>query len=177
MRSLEPTYPWFALATKPNLEKVSVAALNSKGLEAYVPLCRVRRRWSDRVKEVDVPLFPLYAFCRFDPQHRVPVLSTPGVLSIVGFGRVPVSVGDAELAAVRKIVESGLPVEAWPFVKVGHRILIEEGPLAGVEGTVLALKNSYRLIASITLLQRSISVELDRDWVRPIGHPQLPLTA
>jgi transcription antitermination factor NusG len=156
---------WLAVTTRPNLEKGATAALGAKGLEAYLPVHRVRRRWSDRIKEMDVPLFAGYTFCRPDPvQH---VLPAPGVTGIVSFGDRPALIDDSEIAAVRKTLESGVPVEPWPFVREGQPVTIAYGPLAGVDGLVLKIKKQYRLVVSITLLQRSISVEIDRDWVRP----------
>jgi transcriptional antiterminator NusG len=162
---LEEPERWFAATVKPNMEKVATAALQDQGLEAFLPSYRVWRRWSDRVKGLDVPLFPGYTFCRFNPLHRVPVLSSPGIVSIVGFGPNPAAIDDHEIESVRNVIASGLPVQPWAFLETGEQILIEKGPLAGVFGTVQVLKESCRLVVSISLLQRSLSVELDRDCI------------
>ncbi len=162
------TQPWFAIRVRSNFEQIAAAALRGKGYEEFLPVYRTRRRWSDRVKEVDCPLFPGYVFCRFDVENRLPILVTPGVLSILGMGKTAVPVEEREIEAVRVIVRSGLVSGPWPFVRVGQAVYIEEGPLAGAEGVVVKVKGRYRLVASVTLLQRSVYVEIDREWVRPI---------
>lgn len=162
------TLPWFAITTKPNLEKATSAALQARGLETFLPLYHVRCRWSDRIKELDLPLFAGYTFSRFEPARRVPVLSTPGALSIVGFGNCPAAIAESEIAAVRRIIASGLPAEPWPFLKLGARVLIEYGPLEGLEGIILSLKKQSRLVVSVSMLQRLVAVEIDRAWARRI---------
>ncbi|MCI0423321.1 MAG: NusG-like protein [Acidobacteria bacterium] len=135
--------------------------LHSKGYEEFLPLYRSRRRWSDRMKAIEKPLFPGYVFCRFDVQKRLPILMTPGVRLIAGIGKTPLPVNDSEMAALQLIVQSGLQAEPWPFLQVGQRVRIERGSLQGVEGILMAIKKPYRLVVSVTLLQRSVAVELD----------------
>jgi transcription antitermination factor NusG len=119
------------------------------------------------VKELELPLFSGYVFCRFDPNKRLPVLTTPGVSYIVGVGRTPVPVSEAEIHAVRVIVDSGITAEPWPFLEAGNNIRIEDGPLFGIEGIMLKRKQDHRIVVSVTLLRRSVAVELDARWVRP----------
>jgi transcription antitermination factor NusG len=161
------TYPWFAVRVRSHLESKVAGALLKKGYESYLPAYRVRRRWSDRIKQVDTPLFSGYTFCRFDPLRRLPILTTPGVVSIVGSASGPIAVDEKEIAAVRAMLASGLLVSPWPFLGAGQSVLIEHGPLAGTEGIVVEIKGSYRLVVSISLLQRSVSAEVEREWVRP----------
>jgi transcription antitermination factor NusG len=161
-------FPWFAVRTRSNFEQLTATVLRSKGLEEFLPVAMARRRWSDRVKTIEMPLFPGYVFCRLDIQNRLPVLSTPGVVGIVGIGKQPVAIPDHEIASIRSILQSGLAAQPWPFLRVGGRILIDRGPLAGTEGILLRMKGEWRLVASIDLLQRSIAVEVDRDWVKPV---------
>jgi transcription antitermination factor NusG len=153
-----------------NAEKNVLAALVGKGHEAYVPTYRSRRRWSDRYKEIDAPLFPGYAFCRLDVARRLPVLTTPGVVAIVGTSAGPIPVEEREIEAVRAMTNSGLIVGPWPFLREGQHVAVKSGPLAGVEGLIVTVKNRYRLVVSITLLQRSVSVEIDRAWVQPVSN-------
>jgi transcription antitermination factor NusG len=160
--------PWFGLHIKSNFEKVTATILEARGLEVYFPSFRSRRRWSDRVKEIDQPLFPGYLFCRFDPHNRLPILMTPGVLSIVGIAKTPAPIADAEICAVQRIVESGLAAGPWPFLQAGQQVVIERGPLAGTEGILLKFKNRYRIVVSVSLLQRSIAAEIDVDMVRAV---------
>ena len=158
---------WFALQVKPRHEKTAAWALHNKGYEEFLPLYRSRRRWSDRIKELDIPLFAGYVFCRFDPEERLPVLTSPGIVSIVGMGKIPAPVAEAEIAALQAVVRSGLRAEPWPFLRIGHGVRIELGPLAGLEGILSDFKSRQRLVVSVTLLQRSVAVEIDRGWVTP----------
>jgi transcription antitermination factor NusG len=160
--------PWFGLHIKSNFEKVAATILEAKGLEVYFPSFRSRRRWSDRVKEIDEPLFPGYLFCRFDPYNRLPILTTPGVLSIVGVAKTPAPIDETEICAVRRIVESGLAARPWPFLQVGQRVVIERGSLAGTEGILLKFKNRYRIVVAVSLLQRAIAAEIDVEMVRAV---------
>jgi len=145
------------------------AALRGKGYEEFLPLYRSRRRWSDRVKQLDLPLFPGYLFCRFDPHDRLlPILTTPGMIGIVGAGRTPIPVPDEEIEAVRRILRSGLAAQPWPFLGAGCAVYIERGPLAGLQGVITKADKVDRLIVSVNLLQRSVAVEIDRDWARPV---------
>jgi transcription antitermination factor NusG len=144
------------------------ASLRSKGFEELLPLYRSRNRWSDRVKDVDLPLFPGYVFCRLQPSSRLPVLTTPGVVSIIGSGKTPQPVEPEELADFQSLVRSGMPAIPWPFLKAGERVRIEHGALVGIEGILTAVKKESRVVLSVTLLQRSVAVEVDRNFIRPI---------
>ena len=169
MPSANSEFQWFALLVKSQHERSVATALHGKGYEQFLPLYSVNRRWSDRIKQLALPLFPGYVFCRFDINKRLGVLVTPGVLHVVGAGKVPLPVNDGEIEAIRSIVQSGLQAEPWPFLRLGQRVRIERGSLEGVEGILLAVKKPYRLIVSVTLLQRSVAVELDQDWATPVA--------
>jgi transcription antitermination factor NusG len=159
---------WFALSVKPRHEKSCAAALRQKGFEEFLPLYRSERRWSDRLKEVELPLFAGYAFCRFEAQSRLPILTTPGVLRIVGSGKEPTPIPDTEIEALRSVVKAGLTAEPCPYLEAGAAVVVDGGPLRGVEGTLLEVKQQERLVLSIGLLQRSVAVEVDRRWVKPL---------
>lgn len=168
-------FGWYALQARAGMEKIASAGLCGKGYEVFLPLYPVQRRWSDRVKEVEVPLFPGYLFCRFDPLDRlVPVLTTPSVSRIVSAGRIPIPVVEEELEAIRRIVQSGLAAEPWPFLRAGCHIAIERGPLAGLEGVLTRVAGGHRLVVSVSLLQRSVAVQVDHAWVRDIGSAARP---
>jgi len=147
--------------------------LRHKGYEIFLPLYECRRRWSDRIKELELPLFPGYVFCRFNPLVRLPILMTPGVIQVVGVGKSPIPVDDADIADIQTAVRSGLPRQPWPFLQIGQRVRVERGPLCGLEGILLNIKGRDRLILSVTLLQRSVAVEVEDSWVSPIA-PGLP---
>ena len=160
---------WFAIRVKSNFEKHVSRALCGKGFEEYLPVYRRAAKRGHGAGAVELPLFPGYVFSRFAANRRLPILTIPGVFHIVGLGGVPVPVDPAELATVRALLETGAGAEPWPFVRTGQRVLIHKGPLRGIEGIVLASKKDFRLVASVTLLQRSVSVEIERDWVRGLS--------
>jgi transcription antitermination factor NusG len=153
--------PWYALRVRGRHEKTTAALLQDKGYENFLPLYTSARRWSDRIKEIEFPLFPGYLFCRFGLHDRVPILKTLGVLSIVGIGTTPTPVDSGEIAAIQSVIQSRLPVEPWPFLHIGQRVHIDSGSLCGLQGIVVHFKSQARLVVSITLLQRSVAVEID----------------
>ncbi len=163
------TEQWFAVRVRSNQERVTLLHLRERGYERFAPSYKSERRWSDRKKEIDQLLFPGYIFCRFDPGDRLGVLTVPGVVDLVGFGKTPEPIPEQEIERVRRMVESGLLVTPYPFLNVGQTVLIEGGPLNSVEGILVELKGKHRLVVSINLLQRSVSAEVDRRSVRPVG--------
>lgn len=168
-------FAWYALQVRAGLERIASAGLRGKGYEEFLPLYLVRRQWSDRIRNVEVPLFPGYLFCRFDPLDRlVPVLTTPGTIRIVSVGRTPIPVAEAEIEAVHRVVDSGLAAEPWPFLSAGCRVAIERGPLAGLEGILTRFAGAHRLVVSVNLLQRAVAVEIDGAWARRISTSTCP---
>lgn len=160
---------WFGLRVRSRSEPVTTAVLQGQGYAPFLPAYKVSRKWTDRTRQVDTPLFPGYVFCRFDPQRRLPILMTPGVLGVVGFGKVPAPIDEWEIDAIRAVVAAGLPAQPWPFTREGDEVSIVEGPLRGVQGIVIKVKNYQHLILSVTMLQRSVSVEVDPNWVQRIN--------
>jgi transcription antitermination factor NusG len=160
-------WPWYAIMVRTSREKTATMLLENAGYNCYLPLTKCTRRWSDRIKESEVPLFPGYLFCRMNPHNRLPVLMTPGVIQIVGRGKTPVPVDEQEIAAIQRVGKSGLPIMPWPYLQVGHVAQIEEGPLQGMSGIVIKIKSGMKLVLSINLLQRSVAVEIDRSWISP----------
>jgi transcription antitermination factor NusG len=158
---------WFAVSVKPRHEKAVGRFLRERDLVQFVPLCRGRRAWSDRVKKVDLPLFAGYVFCRFSYADRLNVLSTPGVTGILGAGKVFSPISEEQIAALRTIVASGAPARPCDYLPPGQIVRVEDGPLAGVSGTVLRSHGSASIVISIEILQRSVAVELDVFSVKP----------
>lgn len=154
-------HPWYGIRTRSNRERIAATVLKDRGFDPFLPVYRVRRRWSDRVVTTELPLFPGYVFCRFDHQLRLPIISTPGVVSIIAFGDRPAILPDEEMEAVRAIVDSGAAAEPAPFLREGQRIRILQGPLKSLEGTLLQKKSAWRLVVSVQMLRRSVSVEVD----------------
>ena len=108
-------------------------------------------------------------FCRFNAQKRLPILVTPGVIAVVGRGKVPVPVDDSEIGALQAIVSAGVQAEPWPFLELGQKVRIESDALQGLEGVLIQFKGNHRLVLSVSLLQRSVALEIDRSCVTPIG--------
>ena len=117
---------------------------------------------------MELALFPGYLFCRFDAATRLPILTTPGVQSVVGIAGTPAPINEEEIEAIRKVVHSSVPCEPCPYVSVGQLVRIKEGPLQGLIGFVLRIRDEHRLILSVRLLMRSVSVEIDRAGIEPI---------
>lgn len=161
--------PWFALQVRSRQEVTVAEYLRGQGFEGFLPLYKCRRIWSDRIKEVDSPLFPGYLFCRFNPEDRLPILKAPGIVQIVGFNRLPVPVDESEIRSIQTLMASGIPNRPWPFLAIGDRVRIQSGPLAGLEGLLTDFKNSFRLVLSVTLLQRSVAVEIDSALVTSLS--------
>ena len=157
---------WHALYTRHQHEKSVADILHTKGFEVFLPVCRTRNRWADRYKLVEIPLFAGYVFARLDRARPHAVLSTPGVLQIVGSGRQPEPVLESEIAAIRRAVDANCQLRECDFFVKGHRATVMSGALAGLEGTIVSLKQESRLVLSISLLQRSVALEIDGSVVR-----------
>ncbi len=158
-------WPWFAVLTRLGRERHASTSLANIGYEYYLPMSCSTRKWSDRWKKVETPLFPGYLFCRMNPNDRLPVLTTPGIIQIVGIGKTPVPVEEDEIVALQRVENSCLPTTPWPYLEVGHTARIGDGPLKGLTGVVTRIKSGMKLILSISLLQRSVAVEVERDWI------------
>ncbi len=156
---------WFALKVRTRSEPAAQTALRNLGYEAFSPTYLERRRYSDRIKAVQTPVFPGYIFCRLDPQRKLPVISAPAVEYIVSFGNEPMPVPEKQIEAIRSVVAAGgTPTE---YLSIGQRVRIEYGSLAGVEGILVRRTGSTRLVVSIELLRRSVTLEINEDQVSP----------
>jgi len=158
---------WYALYTRSRHEFVIEKYLAGRGYVVCSPSYRTKRKRADRVVEIEVPLFPGYIFCQFDANERLPILMAPGVVAIVG-GKGPIPVDDQEITSLQALMHSGRPLQPWQFLSAGHRVRVRLGPFSGAEGTLLQSKNQRRLVVSISLLERSVAVELEQDFVEPV---------
>lgn len=161
------TYPWFAVRVRTKGESAVETLLSAKSYETFLPTYLETKHYSDRIKRIHAALFPGYLFCRFDPDRRLPVLTTPGVHDIVSFNEYPEPVDESELDAVRRLIGANGLARPWPYLKRGDRVRIAVGSFSGVEGFLTSERGVDRLVVSVTLLQRSVAVEIDRTWVRP----------
>ena len=168
---------WWVLYTRHQHEKVVADTLSAKGFEVFLPLYESVRRWKDRQKQLSLPLFPCYVFVRSEYSRQLHVVSTPGVHMILSHGGRVAIIPDSEIMAVRKSVDGPLPVQPHPYLRCGERVRVTRGSLFGVEGVLLRKKNLCRLVLSVDMLARSVSVEIDISDVEPVGPQQFPVYA
>ena len=156
---------WYPLQVRYQCEKKVDDSLLRLGFETLMPTWRQTRRWSDRIKIVDAPLFPGYTFVRMEalPELLVKVLRVPGLVRFVTNGRNPVSVADEEMGAIRALMQNSVSYEPGPFPAVGERIRIRGGLLDGIDGILIAHKDSGEIVISVGVIQRSLKVPL-RDY-------------
>jgi transcription antitermination factor NusG len=152
---------WLAVHTRHQHENLASRSLSYKGFEVFLPVYRRVRRWSDRTKELSAPLFPGYVFLRGELKQQIGILTTPGVLGLVGFAGIPAIIPDVEIEAVRQTIARSLQVEPYPFLKYGDLVRVKSGPLEGIEGILVRNKTQFRLVLSVQLLQKSVGVEVD----------------
>lgn len=165
---------WFALQVRTRWESSTALLLSGKGYQTLLPLYKTKRRWSGRLTEANSPLFPGYVFCQFDAQKRLPVLVTPGVISVVSRGRIPIALEKGEVAAIQTLISSGLRAQPWPYLELGQRVRVESGALEGLEGILISFRGDHRLVLSVSLLRRSVALEIDRSGVSPTGTARVP---
>jgi transcription antitermination factor NusG len=152
---------WYALYTKHQHEKTVARNLTSKGFETFLPLYAATRKWKDRVKLLNLPLFPCYVFLKGDLERRLAIVTTPGVHALVSSAGQPAAIPAAEIEGIRQAVGSGARVEPHPFLKCGDWVTVKCGPLAGIQGVMVRKKSVYRLVLSIEMLGTAAAIELD----------------
>ena len=161
-------FPWYAVQVRTKGESLVRTLLERKEYEIFLPTYQEVRKYSDRMKKIDAALFPGYLFCRMDVTRRLPILKTPGVHGILGADGEPTPIPDSEIVAIQRVIGSGARVGPWPFLKAGDVVRVERGAFAGVTGILVTERGVDRLILSVEMLQRSVSVEIDRTWIRPM---------
>lgn len=180
-RKENPVVSWFALQARTRTESRIQTLLRDKGYETFLPTYIDCRTYSDRIRKVQASVFPGYLFCQFDPRNRLNLLITPGILNIVSFGGGPAPIEASEIEALRCVLDCGADLRPWPGLVAGDRVRVEHGAFAGAEGTLVRTRGSDYLVLSITILQRSACVKVDRTWVRPLDEarmirPRCPVT-
>lgn len=162
--------PWYAVRVRALAEDKSRVLLDRKGIPTFLPKYLDCRPYRDRVKKVQAPLFPGYLFCKLDVRRQLPVLSTPGVSSILSIGGKPAAIDEDVIQSIERVVSSDIPAIPWPFLKAGDEVTILHGSLAGIKGFLIRARGADRLVLSVQVMASSISVEIDRAWVRPLKH-------
>lgn len=158
---------WYALRTKSRHEKLVRDQLDKQGIEPLLPTVKRLSQWKDRKKEVEVPLFSGYCFVRFTPETRLPVQKVSGVVEIVGSGRRPEPIADAEIEALKTLMASVLPYDPHPYLHEGMQVEVVRGPLQGVQGILLRKEKRHRLVIGVRLIQQAAAVEIDVRDVMP----------
>jgi len=160
---------WLAVQVRSGWELRTAYALKERGYEEFVPLRQQKRRWSDRTKVVSIPLFSGYVFLRFSLRNQQPIVTAPGIIRLVGMGDRVIPIDDDEIQALRSVSEGALAYGTCAFMAVGQDVIVRNGPLAGVRGKISRFKNKQRLIISVSLLQKSVFVEMDGYDVIPVS--------
>jgi transcription antitermination factor NusG len=152
---------WFAVHTWSRHEKSVARQLRGKQVDVFLPLYHTAKRWKNGKLSGQEPLFPGYLFVRIDRGRQLPVLQTPGVARIVAYGQIPVSLPDHEIMQLQTLVANGIPLSPHCFLTVGDRVRVVRGPLAGISGIMSRGTQGIRVVLSVELISRSISVEVD----------------
>lgn len=160
---------WYAAYTNARHEKVITQQLQQRQVETFLPLYRSWHRWKDRRKQVELALFPSYVFVKIAAQERLRVLQVPGVVSLVTFNGQLAALPEHEINALRSGLDKDICVEPHPYLRIGRRVRVVAGPMAGTEGILSRKKDKSRVIISIDVLMRSIAVEVDACDLEPIG--------
>jgi transcriptional antiterminator NusG len=158
---------WYALRTRSRHEKRVQEQLQARGIDPFLPLVERWRQWKDRRKLVGFPLFPGYCFARFPLSDRLAVLSTQGVVQIVGNQDGPIPVPESEIESVRRLVTSTLPFDPHPYLEEGMLVEVTRGSLKGLQGVLVRKGARARLVVRITLIHQAASVEMDAYDVAP----------
>jgi transcription antitermination factor NusG len=159
------THAWVCVQTQVRKETVAAAHLQFRGYEVYLPVYKKHKSWSDRIVTVECPLFPGYLFCRYDAV-KPPIVTTPGIVSVLGPAGRPETVPEGEIAAIQIMLRSGFAVLPHPYLQEGETITMTGGPLKGIQGIFVKNKSEMKVVVSIKLLQRSVAVEVDRQSVK-----------
>jgi transcription antitermination factor NusG len=161
---------WYVAHTRARHEKCVDLQLGLYAIERFLPLCETIRQWKDRRKRLRLPLFPGYVFVRIAWRDRLKVLQIPSVVRFVGFNGAPAFLEDYEIGRWQRALAEGIRAEPHPFLIAGRRVRIRTGPLAGCQGILKRWKGNLRVVMSIELIQRSISLDIDAASLEPTSH-------
>jgi transcription antitermination factor NusG len=161
--------PWYAAYTFARHEKQVARQLEERHIQAFLPTYKSVRRWKDRRKVLDVPLFPSYIFVQMSTDNRLELLRLPGVLGLVCIQGKPVPVAGDEIQNLMQGIVEGTAIHPHPYLKAGCKVRVRSGVMAGLEGILVRRRDGARVVLSISLLQRSVSVNIDEADVEPVN--------
>jgi transcription antitermination factor NusG len=160
---------WYAVYTAPRHEKSVARQMDGTGVDHFLPLYRSVHRWKDRRMEVELPLFPGYVFVHVAFENRLQVLRLSGVVHIVCFNGKPAPLPENEIEALRAGLSRSGWVEPHPYLKIGRRVRVRSGPMAGVIGILVRRKDKFRVVLSVDLIKQAVALEVDVADVEPIA--------
>jgi transcription antitermination factor NusG len=158
---------WYAAYTNPRHEKRVAQQMEGQRICCFLPLYKSVRRWKDRRQQLELPLFPGYVFVHMALKDRLQVLQLPGVVQFVAFNGRPAALPNAEIEALRGGLVRNVPAEPHPYLKIGRRVKVHSGPVAGLEGILVRRKDKFRVVLSIHMIERSVAVEVDETDIAP----------
>ncbi|MCK5744141.1 MAG: UpxY family transcription antiterminator [Caldisericia bacterium] len=157
---------WYTLYTRSRHEKFVEEELSKKGIDAYTPKLKIKRRWSDRIKEVEEPLFKSYCFAKFPLIHKKQVISQQGVVKIINFNSRYVSVDENVIESLKILVSGELKIDPYPYLNKGDKVTIKKGPFKGLEGYIIEKRNkNTELVVSVDAIMSSIKCIIEADFV------------
>ena len=168
MNSDQDSKKWVAVYTRPRHEKAVEKEFQKKGFEVYLPILKERRKWSDRKKWVEFPMFRSYVFVRTKIKNTLFVLQTPGVVKVLKFGEKVAVVRNESIEAIKLMIEGGYNPEPLNYFIKGDPVEVKDGPLKGLVGEVIRLDKNDRLVVRVDAIQHSISIQIDRVFLKPI---------
>jgi transcriptional antiterminator NusG len=159
---------WYAVYTVVRHEKAADSALKQKQIETFLPLREITSQWKDRKKRVLLPLFPGYLFVNTTLDYKLKILNTPGIVRILGISGRPDPIPDDQIESIKKLLESKVPFDPHPYLREGKMVVVTHGPLQGIVGRISKRRGLNKLILSVDLIKRAVSVEVDVKMVELI---------
>ncbi|HVU94496.1 MAG TPA: UpxY family transcription antiterminator [Puia sp.] len=166
--TLLPPPSWHVIYTMPRVEKTVTETIRHLSLETYLPLRLVSRKWTDRIKTVQAPLFNGYVFVRVSKHERFSLLKIPGVLRFVTFDKQPAILSEEEILRIRNFETNGKEIQPETFLQPGDKVRVVKGIFQDIEGFLIKKLNKTRLMIRMPLLRQSISVEMPEDYLARI---------
>jgi transcription antitermination factor NusG len=170
---IHPDAHWYALQTAPRHEKKVSFELAAKAIDCFLPTVSTMRQWSDRRRVIVEPLFTGYVFARLvqDSADRIAVLRTNGVIGLVGMRGVGTPIPENEIYSIQQIMETRIPFASHPYLSIGRRVRIRGGAFDGIEGILQSINGDQKLVVSVELIQRSLSLTISGCRVEPVFEP------
>ena len=159
---------WYAGYTASRHEKRVAEHFAQRGVEHFLPLYETIHRWNNGRHRVQLPLFPGYIFVRIALRDRLRVIEVPGFVRLVGFNSLPCPLPEADINKMKEALNKGVLAEPYPYLTVGTRVEIRNGPMQGMTGILLRRQNKCRVVISVDLIMRSMAVEVEASDVVPM---------